>query len=446
MKHTVLPYILASAIAILTLVISQGIWIDGARKQKRTEQLNMFDDIFNKAVSFSIFKEAKTSSTPFIEVNPVDEIPDGTNPKKITDLGKINSYDDVGKMLENALFLNRLKNGEVSLGQLDSLIRERATELGNVIYGQIALLDANNVSIDNFIFDAKSSGSVLSNTLTAERILASSKSTYKLQATYKFAEQGILRNMSIASFISLIALSVIFLVLFLFVRTLRRRKIEMNNMEYSFQGAIHDLKSPLAYVYLTLSNMEDEEINSQKKSKLSLTADRVNFLSEKIKLMLKSGSKIKTLSANNFETIHIADTVEHIETELKAMFYEKNILFEHNMDTEITVSVSSDLFEAALRIIMENAVKYSNENPIITVSTEKKLGNVVISISDNGIGVSSHNLKHLFRPYYTTDNKDGSGIGLYYAYQIIKAHKGNITVKSIVGQGSTFSIIIPDKK
>ena len=92
-------------------------------------------------------------------------------------------------------------------------------------------------------------------------------------------------------------------------------------------------------------------------------------------------------------------------------------------------------------------MKYSPEggNIIIDVSTERN--NLKLSVTDTGIGISSHNLEKIFERYFRAEGHDihfqGLGIGLFISMEIIKMHGGQMWVKSELGAGSTFSFLIP---
>jgi signal transduction histidine kinase len=283
----------------------------------------------------------------------------------------------------------------------------------------------------------------LSKTYRAERIIANPDNRYTLRAEYRIGEQGNLRNMSIATAVSFIASLIIIIVLFLLIRSLKRRHNEIVEMERSFHGAIHDLKSPLAFVYLSLSSMEEEEANPHIKMNLTLSADRILFLSDKIKRTMQSGRNINKITEKEKQKMYVFDIIEQIETEIKAMFSEKEIQFENVISSELAVRVLADLFEAALRTLIENAVKYNNNTPVVKIAAIHNMNTIQFMIEDNGIGIPLRQQKRLFRPYYTSDKKDGTGIGLYYAQRIVKAHGGFISVKSKMGKGSLFIITIP---
>lgn len=445
MKRKLMPYLIATTIALIALLISQVIWIDLSRRQKKEGREAQFNESFDKAFSYSVFGNASTSTSPFIKLEKVDSIPekDKDDTKEITKLKDINNYDNVAKMLESAFFLNRLKEGKVSLQYLDSMICDRARDMGKISSSRLVIYDAQDNAIDSLTNSYNQSGRLFSKTYRAERIIANPDNRYTLRAEYRIGEQGNLRNMSIATAVSFIASLIIIIVLFLLIRTLKHRHNEIVQMERSFHGAIHDLKSPLAFVYLSLSSMEEEESNPHKKMNLTLSADRVLFLSDKIKRTIQSGRNINRITEKEKQKVYVFDIIEQIETEIRAMFFEKDIRFEHVISSKLAVRILPDLFEAALRTLIENAVKYNDNPPVVKIAVMHNMNTIQFTIEDNGIGIPQRQQKRVFRPYYTSDKKDGTGIGLYYAQRIVKAHGGSISVKSEEGKGSMFTITIP---
>ena len=97
---------------------------------------------------------------------------DITDFENLPDLNNINNYDEAAKMVENAFFLNRLKEGKISLASLDSLIRNRSMDMGKVSSSRLALYDADDVAIDSLSNSYNLSGKLFSNVYFAERIIA----------------------------------------------------------------------------------------------------------------------------------------------------------------------------------------------------------------------------------------------------------------------------------
>ena len=96
--------------------------------------------------------------------------------------------------------------------------------------------------------------------------------------------------------------------------------------------------------------------------------------------------------------------------------------------------------------ILVNAAQAIKEKGEIKIQTKKEGKYVVVTISDNGCGIEKENLSKIFDPFFTTKEiGQGTGLGMNIAYNIVEEHKGKIDVKSVVGKGTIFTIILPGK-
>ena len=97
---------------------------------------------------------------------------------------------------------------------------------------------------------------------------------------------------------------------------------------------------------------------------------------------------------------------------------------------------------------MDNAIKYSKENPIIKIETLNDDKSTYVEIEDKGIGMNDNTLKMIFEKFFREQNGDvhnikGHGLGLAYVKKIVSLHNGKISVESIEGQGTKFKIQFP---
>jgi signal transduction histidine kinase len=96
----------------------------------------------------------------------------------------------------------------------------------------------------------------------------------------------------------------------------------------------------------------------------------------------------------------------------------------------------------ALLNLIKNAIAAMPSGGTLSIKTEVKDTDVLVSIADTGTGISDENLLKIFEPYFTTKDT-GSGLGLTLVYKIIREHQGEVMVKSKEGEGTTFTIVLP---
>jgi len=115
-------------------------------------------------------------------------------------------------------------------------------------------------------------------------------------------------------------------------------------------------------------------------------------------------------------------------------------------DEALIVSGDKTALGRVLANLLDNAIKFSVERGMIKVASRNEKSNVIIEISDNGIGIEEKDLPHIFERFYRADKSRstlGNGLGLSLALSIVRVHGGEITVTSTKGKGSIFSIILP---
>ena len=118
------------------------------------------------------------------------------------------------------------------------------------------------------------------------------------------------------------------------------------------------------------------------------------------------------------------------------------------MPQSITVFADKDMIGTILRNLISNAIKFTNQGGTIVVSAKQKQGELMVTVSDNGVGIEADVLGNLFRieeSYSTsgTQNEQGTGLGLILCKEFIEKHGGKIWVESEVGKGSKFCFTIP---
>ena len=114
----------------------------------------------------------------------------------------------------------------------------------------------------------------------------------------------------------------------------------------------------------------------------------------------------------------------------------------------LILSIDGPLIELAIMNLFENAAKYSSTTAKISVKIRGDKGNIVIDISDQGIGIGKKELDHIFDRFYTvnkahTRKMGGAGLGLSIVRNIVEKHGGELSAQSTIGQGTTFTLTLP---
>ena len=211
----------------------------------------------------------------------------------------------------------------------------------------------------------------------------------------------------------------------------------------------HEFKTPLAAIegYATL--LQSENISKEKHD-------------EYIKKLISNTHKLSTLTGNilqlsklenqNVNTIekekfNLSEQLRQAILSLESKWEAKNINFDVNFD-EVYYYGNPGIIYYIWTNIIGNAIKFSPQDGTIEICADDKENEVIVSIKDNGCGISEENIKRIFDKFYqvdTTHHSEGNGLGLALVWRIIKLINGNIEVKSEVNVGSTFIVHLPKK-
>ncbi|MBI5838695.1 MAG: HAMP domain-containing histidine kinase [Chloroflexi bacterium] len=244
-------------------------------------------------------------------------------------------------------------------------------------------------------------------------------------------------------------------------RSLEKRKLVLETIalrqekemlrEHFAHIVSHELKAPLSAVQQSLFALEFElskTLSESQKEKLERAKIRIDDLIKLINSWLRVISVDINKLKEGFTQISVKDEISKALDNLE--------LYAVRKDIEIVTSIGDvlhpvigdglSLSEAFVNII-GNAIKYSHDGSRIVVNAKENGTDVVISIQDNGVGISEEDLPHIFDGFYRGKSGQamatGHGIGLAVSRQIIEAHNGSIVVESELGKGTTFTVRLP---
>ncbi|EOU1743994.1 HAMP domain-containing histidine kinase [Clostridium perfringens] len=222
---------------------------------------------------------------------------------------------------------------------------------------------------------------------------------------------------------------------------------EQENIRKRLTGDIsHELKTPLTNIQSHLEAMIDGIWEPTEERLLSVKeeAERLSSLvSDMQKLNKYDESSIKLKKDN----VNISDIICFVIFQFSNLAKSKNIKIEYEKKN-INLYCDKDKITQALVNILSNAIRYSNEGSTIFIEEKLKDNKVIISIEDQGIGISEEDLKYVFERFYRADKSrtratGGTGIGLTIVKSIVYSHGGEVKLESKLGEGSKFTIILP---
>ena len=260
------------------------------------------------------------------------------------------------------------------------------------------------------------------------------------------------RDTNLYTFISLCMILLISLLFTFSLRTIYSQR-KLDEMKTDFiNNMTHEIKTPIATISLACEMLEDESVTSDSATRLNF----INIISDEnrrmrilIETLLQSAKMSRKNFALNPKEIDLNSLVLSSIQNFKLTLQNRQGTIETHLGNISGTLYADDLhISNMLHNLIDNAIKYSDREPHITITTRTEPGFAVVEIADNGIGIAKEDQKHIFEKFYRVSTGDvhnvkGFGIGLNYVSQVVALHKGKISLTSELGQGSTFTISLP---
>lgn len=231
-----------------------------------------------------------------------------------------------------------------------------------------------------------------------------------------------------------------------------KAKLEQSNrskqeVQEMVSDITHQIKTPISNIRMYSDTILNNDLSKEKQREflqvISTQVDKLEFLTDSLIKM----SRLETnMLALNQESSRIIECIEEAKKQAEPLVDKKNISIDIMGDTNTIVKYDKKWTLEAICNILENAIKYTNENGKIEINIEKLESFLRIDIIDNGIGIDNENINNVFKRFFREQkvhNIEGVGIGLYLSKNIIELQNGYIKLKSKIGEGSTFSVFLP---
>lgn len=420
MKSSTIRYIVVLAtLCIVGITITQGYWVKRAFDLKEAE--------FERQVNTALINVAQQifsfSNSPAPAVNPVKQL--STNYFVVM----VNSEID-GSLLEYMLrteFEKRNLKTDFEYGIYDCTHEK-------MVYGNYVCMES---------VDSKT---------TPKKILPKwANAGYYFGVQFPNHEAQILNQMGIWTFSSaVLVLVIVFFAYTLFVILKQKRLSEIqkdfiNNMT-------HEFKTPIATIAVSTEVLKNPDILKQPE-RLHNYATIIENENKRLKKHVERVLQMARLDKEDIElkkeNINLHEVIQEVVNGMNLAMQERNGNLELKLEAENPM-ITADRHHLTNVIynLLDNAIKYCKDCPSIIIRTIQDKKGIALEVQDNGIGVNEEHQKKIFHKFFRVPTGNvhdvkGFGLGLNYVKQIVEAHRGKISLESVVGNGSTFKVFMP---
>ncbi len=275
---------------------------------------------------------------------------------------------------------------------------------------------------------------------------------YKLVVTFPDKDQVVF-----SSILSVAGLS-IFLTLFIIIvsttsiyQIIRQKKVSEMKSDF-INNMSHEFKTPIATINLALdaiSNPKTQAVKTRLMSYIKMIREENHRMLSQVENVLQISRLEKSSSPFELTEIDLHDAIDDALRHVKLIIKDQKGKIISQLDASQTMFRGNlNHFINIIVNMLENAIKYSEDAPIITISTSNDDKSIKLTINDQGIGMDDNTQKHIFDKFFRKQsgnihNVKGHGLGLSYVKKIVELHGGDIKLISKLGKGTTFIIYLP---
>ena len=250
-----------------------------------------------------------------------------------------------------------------------------------------------------------------------------------------------------------VPITIIVILFFGYSLTIINKQKRLDEIKNDFiNNMTHELKTPISTISLSSEMLLKSDLtNDPEKLKryAGIIYKENKRLEDQVNSVLNVAKLEKEKLVLNFTSFDIHELIEEAKDTFDFNQLEQSGNIELNLEaTEHVVKADIVHITNVIYNLLDNAIKYSENNPAIKIKTFNKGNYIILEFKDQGIGISSENLKNIFDKFYRVPtgnlhNVKGFGLGLYYVKLIIEEHNGTIDVESSINKGTIFTIKLP---
>ncbi len=235
----------------------------------------------------------------------------------------------------------------------------------------------------------------------------------------------------------------------IFYETTQIEHLEKVRQEF-LSNVSHELRTPLTSILAFVETLEDGAMEDEEHNRRFLGVIRKN--AERMHHLIDDILELSSIEAGKIiiepKKVDLSILVDEIFMNLSSKASMRNIKLQNKIEPAKRIWADKIRLEQMLTNLIDNAIKFNRENSRVTIACEEKETNDLISVTDEGEGISNEHLQRVFERFYRTDRArsreiGGTGLGLAIVKHLARLHGGEVSLTSTLGQGSTFIIELP---
>jgi two-component system, OmpR family, phosphate regulon sensor histidine kinase PhoR len=420
---------------------------------------NLTQDNTGKVIAKASVNESDTalnfnSNEPFQNPNMFSELADMTDMEQREFFQRFNDRDLFNRNIQYQLMLaNKPIEQRIDPQLLSRLLHEEFSVNG-IDMNYEYVVKSYNQGVEKIIFSSKNyknKHKTEHQTPLFMNDLGSQKPNY-LKVYFPLSQKRFLSSVSYLVYPTFILLAFI-IGIFAYTIAIIFQQKKLSAIKNDFiNNMTHELKTPISTISLASQMLRDNSVNNSPSSTERIfgvifeESKRLSMQVEKVLQMAVFSEGRLNMKFKNFVLHELIDTIIQ-NFELRVHSLNGQITFVKNA-TNSTIYGDQVHITNVLFNLLDNAVKYCKDNPVIEVITENRKDKLIVYVKDNGIGIAKEHQKQIFERFYRVPTGNvhdvkGFGLGLHYVYKIIEAHNGTIEVESTLNKGTTFIIKFP---
>lgn len=243
--------------------------------------------------------------------------------------------------------------------------------------------------------------------------------------------------------------SIIIAAFVLTIRTMLSQK-KLSEIKSDFiNNMTHEFKTPIATIQLASDALNNEKVISNEEQiryYSGIIKEENRRMNKQVEKILQAAQLERDEINLQLKKIDVHQIIAKVAEHTKLQMEEIGAAFETQLQAQSTIILADEVhFTNIMYNLVDNAIKYSKENPRIRIATKNTGNQIEIKVADNGIGMDKETVGHIFEKFFRAHtgnihNVKGFGLGLTYVKNIVQAHRGKVEVSSEAGIGSTFTL------